>query len=74
MISPMTSGGPRSSSFEESPQSRLSNRVTLKPRDAMSVQNASSHSIIWYERPITSSSGVAPGSPKLSYSISRPFT
>src|SRR5579863_2776345 len=39
----------------------------------MSAQSASSHSIIWYDSPITSRSAGCAGSPKLSYSSSRPF-
>ena len=48
------------------PMSRLSNRITRKPRAASCRQKSSSHSIIWAPSPMISSSGSASSSPKIS--------
>ena len=44
--------------------SRLSNRMTRKPRAASCSQNASSHSTIWAPSPMIRSIGSALASPK----------
>ena len=46
--------------------SRLSNRITQKPRSASCSQKSSSQITICEARPITSSIGVADGSPNVS--------
>ncbi len=61
-----TSGRPSPSSLVDKPMSRLSKRTTQCPRPASVAQNSSSQAIICAARPMISSSGDAPGSPKLS--------
>ena len=48
------------------PTSRLSNRITWKPRSASCSQNSGSQSISCMPRPMTSSSGGFGGSPNVS--------
>ncbi len=55
------------------PTSRLSNRTTWWPRSARSSHSSSGHAIICVPSPMTSRTGGAPGSPKVSYAISMPF-
>ena len=63
-IANTSGGGP--SVFVDSPVSRLSKRITRKPRSSSSDTNPGDHSVIWAPRPITRSNGGASGSPKLS--------
>ena len=66
----MKSGTPSSVSLVERPTSRLSNRSTRKPLDAMASQKRTSHAIICIEKPITRATVGAPASPMKSYSSS----
>ena len=68
------SGRRRRRAASTSPMSRLSKRTTKKPRAASCSQNSSSQRIIWAPRPMTSTSGGAERSPKVSYSSSIPLT
>ena len=61
------------SNFVLRPQSRLSNRMTWKPRSARARQKPSSHAMSWAVKPITSSNAGSLASPTVSYSISIPL-
>src|SRR5829696_6259874 len=63
-------GAGRSRIAVERPTSRLSKRITWKPRPASSAQKSSCQAIICVARPITSSSAGCEGSPKVSYAMS----
>ena len=56
----------------DSPMSRLSKRTTRYPDSAIASQNGTGQPVSWVPSPITSSSGSAEGSPKVSYSSSTP--
>ena len=56
-------GTPADSILVERPMSRLSKRMTRKPRSASSPQKPSSQASICVARPITSSSGSPSASP-----------
>ena len=53
-------------SFEDLPISRLSKRMTRKPRAASWRQKSSSQRIIWDPNPMINSNGSAAASPKIS--------
>jgi hypothetical protein len=63
----------RTQIFEDRPQSRLSKRITRKPRSANPWRNASGHAIICVPSPMMSRIGGAAGSPIDSYSIVMPL-
>ena len=54
------------------PTSRLSNRITKKPRSASSWHRSGCHHVIGPPRPMTSSSGSSSVSPNVSYASSMP--
>src|SRR5215213_882129 len=55
------------------PQSRLSKRITWKPRSARARQKPSSQAMSWAVKPMTSSRAGSEESPNVSYSISIPL-
>ena len=61
-----TVGGRCEANLVERPTSRLSNRMTWKPRPASSSQNGARHPSIWVARPMTSSMDGWAGSPNVS--------